>query len=264
MTVFFSFILGAVQGLTEFLPVSSSGHLVLIQQLAGVELGGAEVLFDLFLHVGTLLSACIVLRKELFAFIKSPRRLAYLVIASLPAALAGFALSDIVDKLFSGMLLFAGFAVTAAMLTAAQQFYRKRSTCSPLRARSAFVMGIAQAVAIIPGISRSGATITAAALCGVQREEGVRFCFLMSIPVILGGFVLKLVQILNDGALITFTAFANPAVCAVVSVASSAAFGLVALKFTFASVAAGRFTPFIIYLCLLAVVCFGLHLYGIL
>lgn len=263
MNVFQALILGLVQGLTEFLPVSSSGHLVLFQRILNTDLGGADVFFDLLLHIGTLLAVCIVMRHDIFQLIKSPRRLFYLFVASLPAAAAGILLGDIVDSAFGGGYLFAGFAITAALLTAAMIYSAKKSPSLPLNLKSAAVMGLAQAVAILPGISRSGATVAAGIFCGTSREEAARFSFLMSIPVIGGGFLIKLYKLFSEGGVASaFASTQNFALCAAVSVAASAFSGLFAVKIMLKSAVSAKYTPFIIYLCLLTCLCAGLHFYG--
>ncbi len=264
MTVLQALFLGVIQGLTEFLPVSSSGHLVLFRRLLNVDLGGADVVFDLALHIGTLFAVCIAMRRELFALVRSPRRLLYLVLASLPAAAAGVLLEDAVDEAAAGgRYLFAGFAATAALLTAAQIRAAKRRGGLPLRAVHAAVMGLAQAAAIFPGLSRSGATVAAGVLAGADRGEAARFSFLMSIPVIAGGFAIKFFRLAAGGGIagaIASTRYPGP--CIAAGVAAAAFCGLAAVKITLSCALKAKYTPFIIYLCLLACACAWLEFYG--
>ena len=120
MNVFYAALLGLLQGLTEFLPVSSSGHLVLAQKLLNVDLGGADLLFDIILHVGTLFSVCVVMHRQLIALFKRPfKKLFYLIAASVPAAAAGVFLGGLIDRVFfGGAYLCGAFLITAASLTA--------------------------------------------------------------------------------------------------------------------------------------------------
>ena len=128
MTVFQAVLLGLIQGFTEFLPVSSSGHLVLFQRLFNVDLGGADMLFDLTLHLGTLFAVCVAMRRQIVSlFRRSFRTLLWLIVATIPAAVVGLFLGDIIDSIFfGGAYLAMGFAATAALLAAAQVVSRRK------------------------------------------------------------------------------------------------------------------------------------------
>ncbi|MBX2800028.1 MAG: undecaprenyl-diphosphate phosphatase [Myxococcales bacterium] len=195
--------LGVTQGLTEFLPVSSSGHLVLFQQF--VDVGSDEVLFDLVLHVGTLIPVLWFYRDWVGKLIMDPfvgegpwlertgvRWIGLLVAASIPTAIIGLAFEDLFDALFATPAALAvTFSITAILLLLTRPFDRShmdRSLSWPI----AVVLGIAQGFAITPGISRSGTTIAIALMLGLQREQAARFSFLMSVPAITGGLLLKL------------------------------------------------------------------------
>ncbi|MCB9677351.1 MAG: undecaprenyl-diphosphate phosphatase [Alphaproteobacteria bacterium] len=193
--------LGVVQGLTEFLPVSSSGHLTLFGQF--FELGGDNVLFNLFLHVGTLIPVVVFYREEVRALVMAPfqgeqpllqregvKQWMLLVAASVPTAIIGLVFKDTFEALFDNpAALTVTFAITAVIMLATR--------FAPTSHRSislglAVVLGIVQGLAITPGISRSGSTIAAALLLGVHREEAARFSFLMSVPAISGATLLML------------------------------------------------------------------------
>lgn len=268
MSVLQAVFLGLVQGLTEFLPVSSSGHLVLFQRLMNTDLGGADMLFDLTLHLGTLFSVCVAMRKHIFALFKKPfKKLLYLIVATIPAGIAGVFLGDFIDGIFfGGAYLAVGFAISAALLAAAQICAKKREGIPPLKFSQAAWMGVAQAVAVIPGISRSGATVAAGIMAGGNKDEVASFSFLLSIPVILGGFVVELYKGLSDGSLLQAFSFSqgNLGLCVAVSVAASAAAGLFAIKVMLKCISSAKYTPFIVYLCFLALACGGLKLYGVL
>lgn len=267
MTIFQALILGVLQGLTEFLPISSSGHLVLAQRLMNVELGGADLLFDLTLHIGSLFAVLAAFRKQIFALFKRPfKTLALLAVATIPAAAAGLLLGDIVDEVFfGGAYLVFGFVISAVLLTVAQMRSKRGDGLPPLKFRHAAAMGVAQAVAVIPGISRSGATVTAGIIAGGNREEVANFSFLLSIPVILGGFVVTLAKGLYSGEISSAIVIAggNIGICAAVGVAASAAAGLFAIKVMLKSISSGKYTPFIIYLCALAIACAALSFCGV-
>jgi undecaprenyl-diphosphatase len=208
LTLLTGIILGLVQGLTEFFPVSSSGHLVLLQHFLRVP--EATVGFDVFLHLATLLAAMLALRPELvriLAFIASTlgirwvalrsddlregkRLFVALVVGSIPAAVAGLIFKDRIEVLFANPQ-FVGFALlfTGAVLLSTH-FAPKRG--GQLDTMGALAIGFAQAVALLPGISRSGMTVSAGLFARVRRERAVRFSFLLSLPAVLGASVLEM------------------------------------------------------------------------
>lgn len=190
-----------MQGLTELLPVSSSGHLVLAEKALGLEL--SDLSFEISVHVATALGLCLVLRNELGVMVRSiaqsglapeaKRRgrslILYVLIGSIPAAVVGVFLSKQVQAVFhSATLTFAMLPLTGVFLLVTRWAREKKLALSP---GLALLVGIAQAVAVLPGISRSGVTIGAALLLGVNREEAVKFSFLLSLPAIVGGALLE-------------------------------------------------------------------------
>lgn len=193
--------LGVVQGLTEFLPVSSSGHLTLFEQF--VELDGDNVLFNLFLHVGTLLPVLWFYRDKVLFLVKDPlqsdqpflqrdgvRRWLLLIAASVPTAIIGLVFKDLFDELFSNpAALTVSFTITAVVLLTTRL---ANPSGRKLTLGIAVLLGIVQGLAITPGISRSGSTIAAALLLGVERDEAAEFSFLMSVPAITGATLLLL------------------------------------------------------------------------
>jgi undecaprenyl-diphosphatase len=190
-------ILGLVQGLTEFLPISSSGHLVLAERLVGFQPPG--VFFEVVVHLATLLSVVVaywtriaeLLRGLIARKPESWRYAGLLLLASIPAALAGVLLKDYFDRTFHSMpALGWQFLVTAALLWSTP-FVVNRATGKRITLFQAVLIGIAQAVAIIPAISRSGATIAAALWSGLEAEAAAEFSFLMSIVVIAGSGVME-------------------------------------------------------------------------
>ncbi len=185
-------ILGIIQGLTEFLPVSSSGHLEITKALFG-KVPEENLTFTVMLHAATALSTVIVFRKDIYGIVKDlfppggntgSIYTLKIIISMLPAAFAGLFFEEQIDALFTGNLRFVGgmLLITGALLYLAD---RARDTGKEVSYSAALVIGIAQAVAILPGISRSGATISTSVLLGIDRGKAARFSFLMVVPLIL-------------------------------------------------------------------------------
>jgi len=203
-------LLGGLQGLTEFLPVSSSGHLVLGSQLLNFQEQGLA--FDVFLHFGTLISVCIVFRKELTAMLAAPLAMMrgqadeeltrffywdiYVVVATLPAVGAGLFLKQYIDGLFANVLLVYSMLFVTGIIMTITPYVRERAV--QLNCPRSFIIGCAQAMAIFPGLSRSGSTIFTGMLLGINRETVARFSFIMSIPAILGAVVLQSRDLLDN------------------------------------------------------------------
>nr|WP_299338648.1 undecaprenyl-diphosphate phosphatase [Allomuricauda sp.] len=195
MDIIDAIILGIIQGLTEFLPVSSSGHLELGKAILGANaLPEESLLFTVVLHFATALSTLIVFRKDVAEILRGLFQFKWneetqfsvkIIISMIPAALIGFFLQDFLEVFFDGAIIIVGIMllITAILLYLADL---AKTTDKGVSYRSAFVIGLAQAVAILPGISRSGATISAAVLLGVDKTKSARFSFLMVVPLILG------------------------------------------------------------------------------
>ncbi len=205
MTWYEGILLGLLQGATEFLPVSSSGHLVMGQAFLGVEVPGAGI--EVALHVATLLSVLIVYRSRIWALITGVARgdakqLGYaglLVLASIPAAVAGIGFGDFFESLFDRPVVTAvALIVTGCVVWTARRALARGPEMA-IDARSALVLGVAQAAAIVPGISRSGATVVAALWHGVRPAEAAAFSFLMSVPAVGGAALLKLPDLAAAG-----------------------------------------------------------------
>ncbi len=196
-------ILGIIQGLTEFLPVSSSGHLVIGSRMLNFQEQG--VVFDVAVHLGTLLSVCIVFRAEILAMCKAPFQLmhgnqdkqvhtfflwdVYVVLATLPAVVIGLFFKDRIELLFASTLVVYVMLIITGTLMVSARFLPQRN--EPVNWYRSIIVGCAQALAILPGLSRSGSTIFAGMAVGIAREEIARFSFIMSIPAILGAAVLQ-------------------------------------------------------------------------
>lgn len=246
MRIYEAILLGFVQGFCEFLPVSSSGHLLLFQKWLGVTDGG--LFFDVILHLGTLIPVFLIFKKDVFELFRKPyKNLRFLVLATIPAVVTGFVFSDVIDGLFytdgilSACLLSLTFLLTALELLVAQKIVRKRKNFSPLSNGVALNMGIGQALAIVPGLSRSGTVISFGAFSGLDTEKTATFAFLMSIPIILGATILSGIKaiVLGESVQILPVLF---------GVVSSAVTGYLAITVMLRVIKKANYYPFCIYL----------------
>ena len=212
MDIIQGIIIGIVQGLTEFLPVSSSAHLVFIQKILGVQ---SSLAFDTFLHLGTLIAVMWFFRYDIYKMILSwlssirdilrgrfregfysdpYKRLAwYVILATIPVGIVGVLFEDSVDSLFAGALYVPAFFlfVTGTILYLSQRMTSGEINYNTITKKEALFMGLGQACAILPGLSRSGTTIAAGLTIGLNKEFAAKFSFILSIPAILGAFLLQ-------------------------------------------------------------------------
>jgi undecaprenyl-diphosphatase len=187
LNIFQAILLGMIQGITEWLPISSSGHLVLAQEYLNLSV---PLVFDVLLHFGTVVVILFVFRKEISQIIKpylhrdfSDKTGLYIIWASIPVALVGFFLHDQIKAMFSSTLTVGvALLITGLFLFTSERFKRSEN----LSAINSMLIGVAQALAIIPGISRSGATISVSLLSGIERKRAASFSFLLAGPAILG------------------------------------------------------------------------------
>ena len=216
MDIIQGIIIGIVQGLTEFLPVSSSAHLVFVHRLLGVE---SSIAFDVFLHLGTLIAVMWFFRYDIYKMLKSLimsiqdilhgrfkegfyedpyKRLAwYVILATIPVGIVGVLFEDSVDALFAGALYVPAFFlfVTGTILYLSQRMSNGEINYNTITKKEALFMGLGQACAILPGLSRSGTTIAAGLTIGLNKEFAAKFSFILSIPAIFGAFVIQLKDI---------------------------------------------------------------------
>ncbi|MDR3243093.1 MAG: undecaprenyl-diphosphate phosphatase [Clostridiales Family XIII bacterium] len=245
MTLFEAVILGLAQGFSEFLPISSSGHLALLQYFFGID--GERVLsFAALLHVGTLFSIFAVYYREIGALIlelcatirdictgKGPlinanetRRLGFMIIvATIPTAIIGLLFEKLFSGLYSAIIAVgAGLLITGCLLWFADKLARGEKDIAEMKFRDAVFVGVLQSVALCPGVSRSGSTIVGGLFSGLRRELAVRFAFLISIPSVLGAVVLEAPDAFRDGI------DGELLVPVIVGVALSALTGFIAIK----------------------------------
>lgn len=291
MEIWEAFVLGIIQGLSEFLPISSSGHLLLIEKLG---IGQENLFFNVMLHVGTLLAVLIALRKTWIQLIIQPfgdlkKRLTkrktvstkqnkpngqtisglkaanetyeyqkvfgglaaskidgYLVLACVPTVAFAFAFKLLFPDLLEGKLLGCGFVLTAVLLYAGENFNSTKSAL--LAPKTSILTGVLQGIAVLPGVSRSGATISALTLQGVEKKAATTFSFLLSIPIILGSALYESLDLFTGKATLSIAPAA-----VVAGMISAFLSGLVAIKFFLKLIEKHSMTGFVIYTLLLGI-----------
>lgn len=247
MEILALFFLGLVQGLTEFLPVSSSGHLVLFSQIFGIE---EELFVSIILHCATLLSILIVFWKDVWQMISHPfsKQTMMIVVATIPTCIICLVLMPIIKLSFSGMVLPVCFLVSAILLMLSERS-TKNKEMTEISYKSAFWIGVAQGFAVFPGISRSGTTISAGIFAGNKKEEVAKFSFLMSIPIIILSLIMEIVEIAIGGVSIDVSAVG-------ISLAFVTAFlvGIVAIKTMLKITKSAKLRYFSYYLILISII----------
>jgi undecaprenyl-diphosphatase len=247
MGILESIVLGIVQGLTEFLPVSSSGHLVLLQKIFE-KLGSpinTALFFDTMLHLGTLIAVVVVMWKEIIDLFRKPfHNLLYLVIATIPAVIFALLFKKFIDSTFGGYYLGYAFLLTAVILTLSELIANSVTRKKELKSGAALTMGIMQCVGIFPGVSRSGSTIAGGLAYGVDREKAAKFSFLMSIPAIIGANILQGYEAIKSAVDIQWLPVIIGTVCAAVA-------GYAAVKFMLALIQRKKLYGFAIYVAVL-------------
>lgn len=259
MTALQAIILGVIQGITEFIPVSSSGHLVILHEWLGVTDNGLT--FDVALHLGTLLALLFYFYKDLVRLMRAvlgrtpEARLAWLLLlATVPAAVGGFLLQGLAESTFRSVPLAAANLIIVAlfMLLAehqyARQIFEPKTTLGHVSKRQALGVGLAQVLAIIPGVSRSGATITAGLFLGIDRMAATRFSFLLGIPIMLGAII----KVLASDAGLSF--IANQGDIFITGVITALLSGLLAIRFMLAYLAKHTLKIFAYYRIALGII----------
>ncbi|WP_274474057.1 undecaprenyl-diphosphate phosphatase [Mangrovimonas aestuarii] len=263
MNIVDSAILGVIQGLTEFLPVSSSGHLELGKAILGdTSIPEESLLFTVVLHFATALSTLVVFRKDIIDIIKGALKLQWnedlqfvskIALSMIPAVIIGLFFEEQLEQLFGGKILLVGcmLIITAVLLFLAD---RAKDTSKPVSFKNAFVIGVSQAIAMLPGISRSGATISTSVLLGNDKTKAARFSFLMVVPLILG----KIAKDVLSGDLSYnaehFTALSIGFIAAFVS-------GLLACTWMIALVKKSKLTYFSVYCVIVGLIAISVALF---
>lgn len=244
-----SVALGLIQGLTEFLPVSSSGHLALAQHLGMDQ--PLPVAFDILLHVATVLVVLAAFGKDLLHCWRERRIvLVYIAVGTLPVVFIGLLFKDWVEGLREYPLAVCGsLLITSGVLALMSRVEKTSMTLEDTGASSPILIGLAQATALLPGVSRSGSTIAAGVLLGLERDEAVRFSFLLMIPAVLGAATLKGLQIIKDPALLEGLQF-GPCLAGFIAAGIS---GWIAIRLVIGAVRAQRMIWFSRYCALIAI-----------
>lgn len=275
MSWFQALILGIVQGLTEYLPVSSSGHLTIGNYLFGID-GEANLTFSVAVHVATVLSTCVILWKEIvwifkdlfkFQWNEGTKYTVNILISMIPVAIVGFGLKDTVEAIFNpevaearfgnGLFIVACCLMVTALLLAFSYWAkpRQRDHISPWHA---FVIGIAQALAVLPGLSRSGSTIATGLLLGNKKERLAQFSFLMVIPPILGEALLDVKDLLFPDAAVAAEGAAMASispVALIVGFVAAFVVGCMACKWMINIVKKGKLIWFALYCAIVSILC---------
>lgn len=245
-------LLGIIQGVAEFLPISSSGHLIVVPWLLGFK--DHTLAFDVALHFGTLVAVAGALIGDWVAMLRGAlnslrtsgnpfgseegRRLGFLAVASIPGGILGLLLNDLAERAFrSAALVAASMAVMGLVLWFADSRPSAGKDLSAWTLRDALIMGFAQSLALVPGVSRSGATISAARFLGYERNTAARLSFLMALPLTLGAVILKVPKMFAGGF--------DPSLVA--GILSAAVFGILSIRVLFAWVRTRSYLPFVIY-----------------
>ncbi len=279
METFDAILLGIVQGLAEYLPISSSGHLEIFREILGLDLNGAESLqFDVMLHVATVLSTIVVLWREFWPLCRSFftfRRdaefyyVCKILVSCIPIGIVGLCFKETIETFFGQELTLVGVCLCVTALLLSFSYFTRtlpqtRGLLSPgsqprdITFVDAFVIGCAQAVAVLPGLSRSGTTIATGILIGDKREQVAKFSFLMVIIPILGEALLDMKKIFSVDAIDTAASVATPEVGATALIAGFlAAFvvGCLACKWMLALVNKGKLVWFALYCVIIGIIC---------
>lgn len=241
MTVMQSIFLGLLQGFTEFLPVSSSGHLLLAEKLFDVQAG---LFFDVMLHLGTLLAVVISLRHSLWQTIRHPiadKKFLYLVVASIPTFAIALLVKLFVPESFLSKLLPIGFALTIVLIVLADRLSNPKLRLGESGWLPIIITGVTQGVAVFPGLSRSGSTISTMKLFGVNASDAAEFSFLLSIPVILASAAVEGYEALR-------TTITTPWYCIVIGIVAAFLSGLVSVYMVMRAVKTKSWIWFAVYL----------------
>ena len=275
MSILQAIVLGITQGLSEFAPVSSSGHLILVPWLFNWDIANDPAFnktFDVALHMGTLIGAVVYFRKDLWRYLVAwfhsiahrsirtvDEKLAWaLVIGTIPGAVVGATFQDVIEeRLGQPALIAVMLAVFGVILYVVDKRAPSRESFEEISVRDGGILGIAQALALQPGVSRSGVTITAARLMGIDRESAARFSFLLSIPIIAGAGLFKGVDLAQDG----FPPGTGPAFFW--GIVSSAVSGFVVIAFLLAYLRRRTFFIFMVYRIAVAVLVLAVVAIGV-
>ena len=263
MSIIETVILGIIQGIAEFLPISSSAHLIIFRDIFGIGAGMShdmELAFDVALHLGTLLAIALYFFKDFITMItkgltkgvkdKEGKILWYLIAATIPAAVAGLLFEDVIENIIRGNLYIIGIAlaVMGIIIYIADKKGKNKKDVKQMTIKDALLIGCAQTFALIPGFSRSGTTIAAARSLGIEREQAAKFSFYLSAPVVCGAVILNLLE------KTTWTIIAANVSTFVIGILISFIVGLICIKYLLKYLHNHNFKIFMIYRIIIAIV----------
>lgn len=256
MTVIEALILGIIQGASEFLPISSSGHLLLLEKLG---VGQESLFFNVMVHVGTLLAVLLALRKSWFPLVRKPfqKTTAHILLACIPTVILALIFKFLLPSLLDGLLLGFGFVLTSFFLIVGEMF--KPSQPTLLTAKKSILTGVLQGIAVLPGVSRSGATISALTVQGVDKTTAANFSFLLSIPIIIGSALLEGIELARSA-----TPLDIGVLPLIIGTAAAFISGLLSITFFLKLLKKHSMLGFAIYTLLLGIVVTILPIWGIL
>lgn len=254
MAYLIALILGVVQGAMEFLPVSSSGHIVLLSRWFNI---GETLTLSIILHVATLLSVVVVLRKQIWELIKKPfsKQSLQIVVACICTLVVAIVFKTFIENSFGGAILPYCFLITAVLLLITQFLAKRIKMGNSINYKTAALIGLVQGVAILPGISRSGSTICAGLLCKRDRKEAADFSFIISLPIIVGSAVLDIIKIAKSGGEV-INSLSLPIGAIILSFAVSFVVGLLCVKWMRKLTEKNILWPFSVYLVIIAILSF--------
>lgn len=251
--LFKAIVLGIIQGLTEFLPISSSGHLVLARKFFG--LSDAGLFLDTMLHFGTLISILLIFWEDIISLFKKPfsRLLKLLIIGTIPTAIIGLVFEDFFEEIaMTGRTIGWEFILTGLILWFADNYKSKGSKkVEQISYTDALIVGTLQGAAILPAISRSGLTIAGALFRKIDREEAARFSFLIAIPAIFGAVILQLVKLISGQEMLAITNIGYIPI--IVGTLTAAIAGYIAVRWMLKILKSGSLKVFSIYVWILGV-----------
>lgn len=258
MDYLLAIIAGAIQGLTEFLPVSSTGHLIIFEHLFGAAQKNFGLAFDASLHLGTLLAVLIYFAKDYLEVLNFKNGLfAKLAVGTVPAAIIGLIFESSIETSFRSLLLVGVTLIAFSPVIVFAEIYGKKNQKSQTSPVQSLLIGFAQALALIPGISRSGATISAGLFLGLKRDQAAKFAFMLSGPIIAGAGAKKFLGVITSTQLTSqdFLFFVS-------GITSSAIFGYLTIKYFIKYLQSQNLYPFVVYRVILGAVLVAVSLFS--
>lgn len=250
MNFFLAILAGAVQGLSEFLPISSTGHLIIFQNILNLPHDSFGLAFDASLHLGTLFAILTFFWKDYLGVLKSIRLLLNLIIGTIPAAVAGIVFESVIETSVHQLwVIGAALILFSIVMFYAEKIGKRLKQIGNFTARDSIIVGIFQAIALIPGISRSGSTISAGLFLNYKRDDAARFAFMLSGPIIAAAGGKKFLDALSANS-----ATSSEINYFIIGIISSAFFGYITIKYFLRYLQTKTMTPFVVYRLILGVI----------